>query len=38
MKEFGKVGKAIEDAIRSYSVEVRARSFPTPDHTYEVKD
>jgi len=38
VKEFGKVGKAIEDAIRSYSVEVRARSFPTPDHTYEVKD
>ncbi len=38
VKEFGTVGRAIEKAIRSYAEEVRARSFPAPAHTYEVKD
>ena len=38
VKEFGKVGKAIERAIKSYAGEVRARTFPAPEHTYEMKD
>jgi len=38
VKEFGTVGKAIEEAIRSYAGEVRQRSFPTPSHIYDVKD
>jgi 3-methyl-2-oxobutanoate hydroxymethyltransferase len=38
VKEFGKVGAVIEGAIRSYAEEVRARSFPAPENTYEVKD
>jgi 3-methyl-2-oxobutanoate hydroxymethyltransferase len=38
VKEFGTVGKSIEKAIRSYADEVRGRSFPGPDNTYEVKD
>jgi 3-methyl-2-oxobutanoate hydroxymethyltransferase len=38
VKEFGKVGKAIERAIKSYADDVRARAFPAPENTYEVKD
>jgi 3-methyl-2-oxobutanoate hydroxymethyltransferase len=38
VKEFGEVGQAIEKAIKSYANEVRARSFPAPGNTYEVKD
>ncbi len=38
VKEFGEVGQAIEKAIRSYAEEVRARSFPAPGNTYDVKD
>ncbi len=38
VKEFGKVGTAIERAIESYADEVRKRSFPGPDNTYDVKD
>jgi 3-methyl-2-oxobutanoate hydroxymethyltransferase len=38
VKEFGKVGVAIEGAIKSYADEVRSRQFPTPEHTYDVKD
>jgi 3-methyl-2-oxobutanoate hydroxymethyltransferase len=38
VKEFGAVGKAIENAIRSYAEDVRARKFPMPENTYEVKD
>ena len=38
VKLFGKVGKSIEKAIRTYADEVRARSFPAPEHTYDVKD
>lgn len=37
VKEFGRIGAAIEGAIRSYATEVRARSFPTPAHTYTMK-
>lgn len=38
VKEFGKVGVAIEGAIKLYADEVRSRSFPSADHTYDVKD
>ncbi|MEM8645162.1 MAG: 3-methyl-2-oxobutanoate hydroxymethyltransferase [Pseudomonadota bacterium] len=38
VKEFGKVGEAIEGAIKSYAEEVRARSFPAPENTYSVKE
>ena len=38
VKEFGKVGAAIENAISIYAEEVRSRSFPAPENTYEVKD
>ncbi|HEX2140781.1 MAG TPA: 3-methyl-2-oxobutanoate hydroxymethyltransferase, partial [Candidatus Limnocylindria bacterium] len=38
VKTFGEVSKAIEAAISGYAEEVRARSFPALDHTYEVKD
>jgi 3-methyl-2-oxobutanoate hydroxymethyltransferase len=38
VRMFGEVGKAIEGAIKAYADEVRARSFPAPEHTYEVKD
>ncbi len=38
VKQFGEVGKSIEAAISSYAEEVRARKFPAPEHTYEVKD
>jgi 3-methyl-2-oxobutanoate hydroxymethyltransferase len=37
VKEFGRIGAAIEGAIRSYSEEVRARRFPEPAHTYSMK-
>jgi 3-methyl-2-oxobutanoate hydroxymethyltransferase len=38
VKEFGAVGEAIRRAIASYADEVRARTFPTPEHTYRLKD
>ncbi len=37
VKEFGKVGAVIEGAIRSYSEEVRGRSFPAIEHTYAMR-
>lgn len=38
VKQFGRIGAAIEGAIRSYSEEVRAKRFPAPEHTYAMKD
>ncbi len=38
VKEFGKIGAAIESAISMYADEVRSRRFPEIDHTYDVKD
>lgn len=38
VKEFGKVGAAIENAIRTYAEEVKSRNFPGPANTYEMKD
>ena len=37
VKEFGKVGQAIEQAIEAYAREVRARRFPGPENTYSMK-
>jgi 3-methyl-2-oxobutanoate hydroxymethyltransferase len=38
VKEFGKVGAAIENAIAMYANDVRERRFPDPDHTYGMKE
>lgn len=38
VKEFGSVGAVIEGAIRGYAEEVRARTFPAPEHTYAMRD
>jgi 3-methyl-2-oxobutanoate hydroxymethyltransferase len=38
VKEFGKVGEAIREAIRAYAAEVRNRTFPGPEHTYAMRD
>jgi 3-methyl-2-oxobutanoate hydroxymethyltransferase len=38
VKEFGKVGAAIEGAIRMYAEDVRSRAFPQPENTYEMKE
>lgn len=37
VKEFGAIGDAIERAIAGYASEVRAGTFPTPAHTYEMR-
>lgn len=37
VKEFGKVGEAIDNAIAAYAEEVRSRAFPALQHTYEMK-
>lgn len=37
VKLFGAIGGAIDSAIASYAAEVRARTFPAPEHTYAVK-
>jgi 3-methyl-2-oxobutanoate hydroxymethyltransferase len=38
VKEFGKVGAAIENAIKLYAEDVRSRAFPEVGNTYEMKD
>ena len=38
VKEFGRVGESIREAISAYAVEVRNRTFPAPEHTYAMKD
>jgi 3-methyl-2-oxobutanoate hydroxymethyltransferase len=38
VREFGKVAEAIDGAIRLYAEDVRARAFPAPENTYELKD
>ena len=37
VKEFGAIGAAIDRAIGLYAHEVRARTFPAPEHTYSLK-
>jgi 3-methyl-2-oxobutanoate hydroxymethyltransferase len=38
VKEFGRVGEAIREAISAYAGEVRNRTFPADEHTYAMKD
>lgn len=38
VKRFGDLGTAIEDAVKSYAEEVRARAFPAQEHTYKMKN
>jgi 3-methyl-2-oxobutanoate hydroxymethyltransferase len=38
VKEFGKVGEAIEKAIVMYAEDVRSRAFPELQNTYSVKE
>ena len=38
VKKFGQLADDIERAVTAYSAEVRARSFPAPQHTYTMKD
>ena len=38
VKEFGRVGEAIREAISAYAVEVRNRAFPAPEHTYGMRE
>ena len=37
VKRFGDLGPGIEEAIASYAAEVRARTFPGPEHVYPMK-
>lgn len=37
VKKFGAIGAAIDRAIAAYAQEVRARTFPAPEHTYALK-
>ena len=37
VKKFGAIGGAIDRAIGAYAAEVRARTFPAPEHTYTIK-
>jgi len=37
VKRYGALGPGIEKAIFDYASEVRARTFPGPDHVYPMK-
>src|SRR5512139_2991769 len=37
VKRFGDLGPGIEKAMANYAAEVRARTFPAPEHTYPMK-
>jgi 3-methyl-2-oxobutanoate hydroxymethyltransferase len=37
VKRFGDLGPSIEQAVKSYAEEVRARSFPGADHVYPMR-
>lgn len=37
VKKFGAIGAAIEDAIQEYATEVRAGTFPGPEHSFTMK-
>jgi 3-methyl-2-oxobutanoate hydroxymethyltransferase len=38
VKKFAQLRGAIEDAVKTYAKEVRAREFPAEEHTYAMKD
>ena len=37
VKRFTTLGPSIDEAVKSYADEVRARSFPGPEHTYPMR-
>jgi 3-methyl-2-oxobutanoate hydroxymethyltransferase len=37
VKRYGDLGPGIAKAVAGYAAEVRARSFPGPDHVYPMK-
>ena len=37
VRQFGRIGEAIEEAIVAYSEGVKAGTFPAPEHSYELK-
>lgn len=38
VKQYERIGEAISSALRAYSADVRARTFPTREHTYPMPD
>jgi 3-methyl-2-oxobutanoate hydroxymethyltransferase len=38
VKKFAKIGDAIEDAVKTYADEVRARAFPGAQHVYAMRE
>ena len=38
VKEYAKIGAAIEGAVKAYASEVRSRAFPSDAHTYPMMD
>jgi len=37
VKRFGELGPSIEQAVKSYAEEVRARTFPAAEHVYPMR-
>lgn len=37
VRQFGRIGEAIDHAIADYAASVRDRSFPAPEHTYGMR-
>jgi 3-methyl-2-oxobutanoate hydroxymethyltransferase len=37
VKRFGELGPSIEQAVKSYADEVRARTFPGAEHVYPMR-
>ena len=37
VKKYGAIGDQIRQAIEDYATEVRARTFPAKEHTYDMK-
>lgn len=38
VKKFASLGKSIEDAVKDYAAEVRARAFPGAEHVYAMRE
>lgn len=38
VKRFGEVGSVMKEAFQNYSDEVKAGTFPTPEHTFKIDD
>jgi len=37
VRRYGELGPAIEAAVQGYASDVRSRTFPGPEHVYEMK-